>query len=214
MTPIRDLDRILANLSPTVRGGRWVFVTLGGAEPADLAVAASIDEGSGRSAVISEADAERLGLEFEVVLAWIECAVDSSLTAVGVTAAVAPALGRAAIACNVIAGARHDHLFVPIERREDALAVLDELGAGSVKARPTGPRAPRTDGVEEIAIRDAEIRLGQFLKLAGLVESGAAVKPLLLYGRVTVNGERESRRGRQLSIGDIVTVDGRSIAVG
>lgn len=51
------------------------------------------------------------------------------------------------------------------------------------------------------------IRLGQFLKLAGLVEDGAMARELITDGDVTVNGEVELRRGRQLANGDIVEVD-------
>ncbi|ONH28314.1 RNA-binding protein [Pseudofrankia asymbiotica] len=58
------------------------------------------------------------------------------------------------------------------------------------------------------------IRLGQFLKLADLVESGGDVKPLLLEGLVRVNDEIETRRGRQLTQGDVVTVGERSARVG
>ena len=53
------------------------------------------------------------------------------------------------------------------------------------------------------------IRLGQLLKLADLVESGAEVKDVLISGAVRVNGEPEERRGRQLRSGDLVQVDGR-----
>jgi hypothetical protein len=48
---------------------------------------------------------------------------------VGLTATVATALAEAGIACNVVAGFHHDHLFVPWERREDALAILSDLSA-------------------------------------------------------------------------------------
>jgi ribosome-associated protein len=51
------------------------------------------------------------------------------------------------------------------------------------------------------------IRLGQFLKLADLVDAGSDVKPLLADGDVRVNGEVETRRGRQLAPGDVVAVD-------
>lgn len=51
-----------------------------------------------------------------------------------------------------------------------------------------------------------EIRLGQFLKLVDAVEQGSDVKELLATGVVGVNGEPETRRGRQLSHGDVVTV--------
>ena len=53
------------------------------------------------------------------------------------------------------------------------------------------------------------IRLGQLLKLADLVESGAEVKDVLITGAVRVNGEPEERRGRQLRSGDVVQVEGR-----
>lgn len=50
------------------------------------------------------------------------------------------------------------------------------------------------------------IRLGQLLKLAGVVDSGAEVKAFLSTEQVLVNAEREERRGRQLHLGDIVRV--------
>ena len=49
-----------------------------------------------------------------------------------------------------------------------------------------------------VPLRDQTIRLGQFLKLANLVDSGSDAKPLLIRGAVLVNGEVETRRGRQL----------------
>ena len=65
----------------------------------------------------------------------------------------------------------------------------------------------------DVPIRDESIRLGQFLKLANLVESGAEAKPLIQDGQVQVNGEVETRRGRQLARGDVVTLAGRSAKV-
>lgn len=58
-----------------------------------------------------------------------------------------------------------------------------------------------------VPISDDVIRLGQFLKLAGLAESGAQARELLDDGAVTVNGQDETRRGRQLRRGDVVVVD-------
>lgn len=55
-------------------------------------------------------------------------------------------------------------------------------------------------------IRGDVIRLGQFLKVADAVDQGSAVKALLATGAVTVNGEVEVRRGRQLRPGDVVAV--------
>jgi ribosome-associated protein len=67
--------------------------------------------------------------------------------------------------------------------------------------------------VREIEIRGYVIRLGQLLKLAGLADSGADAKALLADGAVTVNGEPEERRGRQLHPGDVVTVGDESVRV-
>jgi ribosome-associated protein len=64
-----------------------------------------------------------------------------------------------------------------------------------------------------VPISDEMIRLGQFLKLANLVESGAEAKPLIQQRMVRVNGEVETRRGRQLAKGDVVTVAARSARV-
>ncbi|AKE87967.1 MULTISPECIES: RNA-binding S4 domain-containing protein [Rhodococcus] len=60
--------------------------------------------------------------------------------------------------------------------------------------------------VFEVPIRDESIRLGQFLKLASLIESGAEAKEVIAEGLVSVNGEVEVRRGRQLHVGDIVEI--------
>jgi ribosome-associated protein len=60
--------------------------------------------------------------------------------------------------------------------------------------------------VREVTIRDQMIRLGQLLKLAAIIDSGAEVKAFLASNPVWVNGEREDRRGRQLHPGDVVRV--------
>lgn len=66
---------------------------------------------------------------------------------------------------------------------------------------------------EPVAIRGEVIRLGQLLKLAGLVDSGAEAKLLLAQDGVRVNGELETRRGRQLHAGDLVEATGRRVLV-
>jgi ribosome-associated protein len=65
----------------------------------------------------------------------------------------------------------------------------------------------------DVPIREESIRLGQFLKLADLVDSGADAKGVLAEGLVRVNGEVETRRGRQLVRGDVVELAGRRVRV-
>lgn len=60
--------------------------------------------------------------------------------------------------------------------------------------------------MERVAIHTEQIQLDQFLKLAGAVDTGGAVKPLLLEGRILVNGVRETARRKKLSPGDVVTL--------
>src|SRR3954467_15155076 len=58
--------------------------------------------------------------------------------------------------------------------------------------------------MDDVPIRDESIRLGQFLKLANLIDTGSDAKELMVQGLVTVNDEVETRRGRQLVPGDVV----------
>ena len=67
--------------------------------------------------------------------------------------------------------------------------------------------------MREVVIRDESIRLGQLLKLADLVEDGGEAKEVLLRGLVRVNGEVETRRGRQLVPGDEVALSGQSVKI-
>ncbi|HNM96889.1 MAG TPA: RNA-binding S4 domain-containing protein [Marmoricola sp.] len=67
--------------------------------------------------------------------------------------------------------------------------------------------------MDEIVIRDQSIRLSQFLKLAGLIDNGSDAKVLMINGDVSVNGEVETRRGRQLRHGDVVELAGRRVRV-
>jgi len=65
----------------------------------------------------------------------------------------------------------------------------------------------------EVPIREQTIRLGQLLKLAGLADSGSEARALVQDGAVTVNGEVDTRRGRQLRPGDVVAVGEESVRV-
>ena len=70
-----------------------------------------------------------------------------------------------------------------------------------------------TGDMEKIYIRDEMIRLGQFLKLANLVEDGAQAREVIQHGLVKVNGQIEEARGKQLHLGDTVSFNGVSVQV-
>jgi ribosome-associated protein len=65
--------------------------------------------------------------------------------------------------------------------------------------------------MQQIEVGEAGIRLGQLLKLAGLVDSGGEAKSVLAEGKVTVNGAVETRRGAQLHPGDVVHLPGGTV---
>ncbi len=81
------------------------------------------------------------------------------------------------------------------------------------RARYRGPVAHPSIEPFDVPIRDGSIRLGQFLKLADLIDSGADAKSVIADGQVRVNAEVERRRGRQLHAGDVVELAGRSARV-
>nr|WP_027871229.1 RNA-binding S4 domain-containing protein [[Eubacterium] cellulosolvens] len=67
--------------------------------------------------------------------------------------------------------------------------------------------------MESIQIRDEFIKLGQAMKLAGLVEEGVEAKLVIQNGEVLVNGEVDTRRGKKLYDGDIFEYEGRQVKV-
>ena len=67
--------------------------------------------------------------------------------------------------------------------------------------------------IQDVAIGTDMIRLGQFLQLAGLLDTGGQAKQVIADGEVEVNGEVETRRGRQLHHGDTVSVAGQTVRV-
>ena len=67
--------------------------------------------------------------------------------------------------------------------------------------------------IEDVSIGGDGIRLGQFMKFASLLDSGGDVKQAIIDGLVSVNGEVDRRRGRQLQIDDVVGFEGRRVRV-
>jgi hypothetical protein len=116
---------MLAGMAPALDARAWFFVLIEGEPPADAF--AVIREEEGTTAIVA---GERAGMPF----ARITLTVHSALEGVGLTAAVSGALAEAGIACNVVAGYHHDHLFVPWDRREEALVLLQRLSQHSAAA--------------------------------------------------------------------------------
>ena len=67
--------------------------------------------------------------------------------------------------------------------------------------------------MDVVKLRDEYIKLGQALKAAGLVGSGAEAKEVIVEGSVKVNGETDTRRGRKLYAGDVITFNGEEVKI-
>ena len=111
-----DLARLLAGLEPRLYPDRYTFEEAGDAALGDAFALIREDEGL----IVIRAHP---GGEW----ARISLQVHSSLSAVGLTAALSSALANAGISANVVAALRHDHIFVPWDRREEALRCLQSL---------------------------------------------------------------------------------------
>lgn len=121
---------LLAGMEPRLLPEEFVFCTVDDGENealADLPALATFREEEGMSLVLERTIAESRGFRYGPVMRCISLTVHSALDAVGLTAAISSRLARQGISANVVAAYFHDHVFVPVERAEDALEALREL---------------------------------------------------------------------------------------
>lgn len=137
MAAEKDLRVLLSNLSPVVSADEFIFVSLSEQESEDdkhrvlMTEAKGIfKEAEGVTFILACQLATKHGLSGEGPFKCITCEVHSSLDAVGMTAAMSTALGRAGISANVVAAYHHDHIFVQSDKAPRAVEVLKELSAG------------------------------------------------------------------------------------
>ena len=121
---VQALHELLAKLAPELSPEPWAYLALRPGEAVPAEAFALIREEEGDCAVVPLAWAEAEGRPAAFVAARITLRVRSELAATGLTAAVSRRLADAGVACNVIAGLRHDHLLVPWQQREEALSEL------------------------------------------------------------------------------------------
>lgn len=128
MSGITDLETLLREMRPDLRPGDYVYCSV----PAEDASWLSLKplgffrEEEGLTLILDKADADKAGLAYGPVMRCITLTVHSALEAVGLTAAVAVALTRHGISANVVAAYHHDHIFVPADDAERAIAALAE----------------------------------------------------------------------------------------
>lgn len=132
MRTVSDPAAMIAGMTPRPEGGDYVFCTVAEGDWPALAPLATgmFREAEGMSAILPLDVAQARGFDCTQPMRRITLGVYSALEGVGLTAAVAGALARAGIPCNVVAAFHHDHIFVPAGMADRALAVLRAVQAG------------------------------------------------------------------------------------
>lgn len=121
-----NLDRLIASMQPDLHQGEYVFCSVTSL-PDGILPLCLFQEPEGLTLILPKHQADELALSYSFISAWITLTIHSSLDAVGFTAAISQALTKANISCNVVAAYYHDHLFVPFQERERAVAILRQL---------------------------------------------------------------------------------------
>ena len=123
----RDLEKLLAGMSPRLIGGNYVFCSVANAKYGDYSDTnplASFTEKEGLTLVLKEDVAQIAGLPYDAVFRCITLELHSSLKAVGLTAELSRRLAQQGIPANMVAASYHDHIFVPSESAQEAISLL------------------------------------------------------------------------------------------
>jgi len=123
-----NLQALLKTMQPKLNEGDYVYctiTTLNNIDPKEII--GLFKEEEGWTVIVNKKLADKLGLSYTYVAAWITLTIHSSLEAVGLTAAFATALGNEGISCNVVAAYYHDHIFVAKGDAEKAMLALQKL---------------------------------------------------------------------------------------
>lgn len=122
-----DLTRLLRGMEPVLDATVWGFALVPEATALPEGGFALIREAEGLTLIAPQAVLAGMGLAPGPDMARISLTIHSALEAVGLTAAIATALAGQGISANVVAGYHHDHIFLPWDRREAAVAALRHL---------------------------------------------------------------------------------------
>lgn len=131
-----DLQLLLASMAPQLAPDLYVFATVphGVPVPADVDAVMSFREAEGVTLILREEDARNAGVEAAFACRMVTLDIHSSLEAVGFLAAITARLAGAGMGVNPVSAFYHDHLFVPADRADEAMALLKQLAAEAARA--------------------------------------------------------------------------------
>jgi hypothetical protein len=127
MTGETNLNVLIHSMKPVLNDGQFVFCTMPNGNIDTSKIICFFQESEGITIICSKEYADNQGFMYSSTFAWITLQIHSSLDAVGLTAAFSAALAQHQISCNVVAAYYHDHIFVPFQKRDEAIEVLENL---------------------------------------------------------------------------------------
>ncbi|WP_149206494.1 ACT domain-containing protein [Flavobacterium johnsoniae] len=128
MSGEKDLQTLLKSMKPEHKSGDYVFCKVQKLENLNLdEIAMIFREDEAITLILKKETADKLNLEYSVVMSWITLTVHSSLEAVGLTAAFSKALSDHEISCNVVAAFYHDHIFVNKKDITQSMKILNSF---------------------------------------------------------------------------------------
>ena len=120
-------NKILKTIKPKILDGEYVFCTFENSIYGDhvhLKPIFSFQEDEGLTLVILKDDADKNRIQYEETFKCISLGLNSSLTGVGLTAAISSKLAESGVSANMAAGYFHDHIFVPLKSGKKAMKIL------------------------------------------------------------------------------------------
>jgi hypothetical protein len=130
----RNLQTLLQHMQPELQDGIFVFATL----PADARIPDTIGplltfrEREGTTLVLPREEADSIALSWQFASRLITLNVHSALDAVGFLAAITARLAEAGISVNAVSAFHHDHLFVPVDKADKAVALLQAMSGQAI----------------------------------------------------------------------------------
>ena len=131
----KDQVRLQQLMAPDLRPETYVYCTFPDHRlPVGLAPICTFTESEGLTAIVEFSQAIRVQVPYIFEAKLITLTVHSSLEAIGFLAMISSALAKAGIPCNAVAAFHHDHLFIPVNRADDAFSLLEALSQSSAPA--------------------------------------------------------------------------------
>ena len=128
MSGEKDLQVLLKSMKPELVSGDYVFCKVEKLESINLnEIEMFFKEKEAFTLILKKENAEKLNLEYSVVMSWITLSIHSSLEAIGLTAAFSNALSEHEISCNVVAAYYHDHIFIDKKDTVRAMEILSSF---------------------------------------------------------------------------------------